>query len=194
MWIPKDLHSHSHSQAPPTWPHSISPTTAALAPPPCPTATQIWLTLLPFSNHSPTDLVRPVSTVRSFTLHKDDDWPKLHLDVILILHILWRGSQPGISHRHRPPQAPNLLPCLSWSFRSLHPSPAASQKLISWSPWSSPFLGIETHYHVSVVKHFMRGLTLSRTQSRKRLFPGKLFLLHTPYTLRWFSLTNERDE
>lgn len=193
MWIPKDLHSHSHSQRqaplgpdltpslPPQlpWPPSSaprqhryrygSPSSLFLSPNQSYRLCEICI------NHAVLHCIRTL-------IYQNSIW-MLSSSFTSLMRPSVRSFPPASSLRRPQPPPSSLL-----IFRSLHPSPCSfPQKLISWSPRSSPFPGVETHYHVSVGKTLsMRGLTLSRTEPEKA-FPCEL-LLHTPYTPAWFSL------
>lgn len=175
MWIPKDLHSHSHSQqqAPPRpdltpslppqlpWPPSSAPQQPRYGSPSS-------LFLPPNQSYRPceTCINRAVLHCTRTMIDQNSIWMLSSFFTSLTRPSV-RNFPPATGLRRPQPPPSSLL-----IFRSLHPSPCSfPQKLISWSPGSSPFLGIETHYHVSVGKTLsMQGLTLSRTQSRKRLF------------------------
>lgn len=174
MWIPKDLHSHSHSQRqapsgpdltpslPPQlpWPPSSaprqhrygSPSSLFLSPNQSYRLCEICI------NHAVLHCTRTLIDQNSIWMLSSSFTSLMRPSV---------RNFPLASGLRRPQPPPSSL----LIFRSLHPSPCSfPQKLISWSPKSSPFPGVETHYHVSVGKTLsMRGLTLSRTQNRKRL-------------------------
>ena len=77
------------------------------------------------------------------------------------------------------PQPPPLSLLI---FRSLHPGPCCfPEKLISCSPGSSPFPGIETHYRVSVGKTVsVQGLTLQQDTELEKAF---LSAVPPPYSV-----------
>lgn len=138
MWIPKDLHSHSHPSSKPPLDLDLTP----LLPPPQlpwppssapqqPRYGSFHPSLFLPPNQSPTDLVRPVSTVRFMhctrtMIDQNSIWCYPHLS-----HPWCRLQGQEFPTGHRPPQAPtSSLPLLI--FRSLHPSPCSfPQKLIS---------------------------------------------------------------
>ena len=119
----------------------------------CPTASQICLTLFSLPLSKPVlqtvwDLYQPCS----FTLHKDNDWPRLHLDIILILHILDASQHQEFPIGHLPLQAP------TYSF--------VSPNLQISTPWSL-LLPREAHLLQS------REFSLSRHRDSLPYFCGK---------------------